>query len=270
MGPGAGGQTIPTDRSRILEPSVNPFDFPPLAALLDAAAAALAALGAIVTPAGAIVLVTLVVRALLIPVGVSVAKAAQNRRRLAPQLAELQRRHRKNPEKLQRATMELYAREKVSPLAGCLPMLAQAPVISLVYALFAFPTIAGEPNALLTAPAFGTDLGRHAIDVFAGPVWGDVSFLVAAAALLVLAWLNRRLMLRDAPPLAPVGSAPAAASATPALPGAAMLNPRGPLSWLTFATVIAVVFVPLAASLYLVVSGAWSYVERATLRRIYA
>lgn len=242
---------------------MNPFDFPPLAAILEIAASALSALGALVTPAGAIVLVTLAVRALLIPVGVSVAKAAQNRRRLAPRIAELQRRYRKNPEKLQRETMALYAAEKVSPFAGCLPMLAQAPVISVVYALFALPVIAGEPNALLAAPAFGTDLGRHVWDVFGGATLGDVTFLVAAVVLLVLAWLNRRLSLRDAP--APVATAAPGAASTPA-----MLDPRGPLSWAPFLTVVAVVFVPLAASLYLVVSGVWSYLERALLRRIYA
>jgi len=45
---------------------VNPFDIPVIAAVLAAAADALLALGALVTPAGAIVLVTLAVRALLL------------------------------------------------------------------------------------------------------------------------------------------------------------------------------------------------------------
>ncbi len=235
---------------------MNPFDLPPLAAILSVAAAGLEALGALVTPALAIVLVTIAVRALLIPVGVSVAKAAQNRRRLAPQLAELQRRHGKDPQRLQRATMELYAAEKVSPLAGCLPMLAQMPVISLVYALFVLPTIDGEPNSLLTAPAFGTDLGRHLGDVLGGAVPGDLTFLVLALVLAVVAWLSRRLTLRDAP----------AASAQ--LPAA--LDPRGALSWAPFLTLAALAFVPLAAGLYLAVSGTWAWAERSILRRIHS
>ncbi|WP_167051259.1 YidC/Oxa1 family membrane protein insertase [Salinibacterium sp. ZJ77] len=235
---------------------MNPFDLPPLAAVLSVAASGLESLGSLVTPALAIVLVTVAVRALLIPVGVSVAKAAQNRRRLAPQLAELQRRHRKDPQKLQRATMELYAAEKVSPLAGCLPLLAQMPVISLVYALFVLPTIAGEPNVLLTAPAFGTDLGRRLGDVFGGAMLGDLTFLALALVLMAVAWLNRRLTLRDAP------------AASPQLPAA--LDPRGPLSWAPFLTVAALAVVPLAAGLYLAVSGAWAWAERSILRRIYA
>jgi len=240
---------------------MNPFDFPPIAAILTAAASGLTALGTIVTAAGAVVLVTLAVRALLIPVGVSTAKAAQGRRRIAPQLAELQKRYKKNPEKLQKETMALYAAEKVSPFAGCLPMLAQLPVVSLVYALFAYPTIAGEPNPLLDFSLFGAGLGRHLIDVASGFQPSDLVFPVLLLALGVVAWLNRRMALRDAPP---------AVEGAPAVPGAALLDPRGPLSWMPFAVLIAAAVVPLAATLYLTVSGVWSYVERRILRAVYA
>ena len=70
-------------------------------------------------PAGGVV-----VRALLIPVGVSQVRAEFTRRRLAPQLAELQRRHGKDRETLARKTMELYQAEKTSPFAGMLPLRA--------------------------------------------------------------------------------------------------------------------------------------------------
>jgi YidC/Oxa1 family membrane protein insertase len=240
---------------------MNPFDFPPIAAILSAAASGLAALGGVVTAAGAIVIVTLAVRALLIPVGVSLAKAQQGRRRIAPQLAELQKRYKKNPEKLQKETMALYASEKVSPFAGCLPMLAQLPIVSLVYALFAYPTIAGEPNHLLDSSLFGAGLGRHLVDAASGFQPTDLVFPVLLLVLGVVAWLNRRMALRDAPPMT---------EAAAAVPGAALMNPRGPLSWMSFAVLIAAAVVPLAATLYLTVSGVWSYVERRMLRAVYA
>lgn len=240
---------------------MNPYDFAPIAAILELAASALAALGTVVTPAGAIVLVTLAVRALLIPVGVSVAKGAQGRRRIAPQLAALQQRYRTSPERLQKETLALYSAEKVSPLAGCLPMLAQLPVISLVYALFASAHIAGAPNQLLDASLFGAGLGRHVSDIFGGALASDLVFLALVVVLAVVAWLNRRMTLRDAL------TAPAPA---PNAPGAALMNPRGPLSWAPFLTLAAVAVVPLAASLYLAISGTWSYVERRVLRAVYA
>jgi YidC/Oxa1 family membrane protein insertase len=242
---------------------MNPFDLPPIAAILELAASALTALGAIVTPAGAVVLVTLAVRTLLIPVGISTAKAAQARRRIAPQLAALQKRYRTNPEKLQRETLALYAAEKVSPLAGCLPMLAQAPVISLVYALFASARIAGEANPLLNASFFGAGLGRHLLDVGSGWQPSDLVFVALLVAIAAVAWLSRRMTLRE------TAASPAPAPA-PGAPGAALLDPRGPLSWAPFVTLIAAAVVPLAATLYLAVSGAWSYGERRILRRRYA
>ena len=235
---------------------MNIFDFPPLAAALSAASAGLSGLGALVTPALAIVLVTLVVRAALIPVGVSLARANQARQRLAPELAALRKRWAKNPERLQRETMALYAAAKVSPFAGCLPALMQAPVLTLVYALFASPVISGAPNELLTHTLFGAPLGLHFTEVFAAFTPTDLVLVAVVVAIAVVAWLSRRMTRQQ------LAESPATASG-PA-PGLAKA-----LSWAPFITVIAACFVPLAAALYLAVSTTWSYVERRILRRAY-
>jgi YidC/Oxa1 family membrane protein insertase len=236
---------------------VNFFDLPVLSALLAAATAALAVLGTVVTPAGAIVLVTVAVRALLIPVGISMARAERGRRRLAPRLAELQKRWRRDPERLRRETLALYAAEKVSPFAGCLPALAQAPVLTLVYAAFASPTVAGAPNALLGTTVFGAPLGRHLSDLAAGIAPSDLVFAVLIAALIVVAVLARRASTR----VAALAPAPGAAA-----DGQAALVAR--IAGIApFLTVVAALFIPLAATLYLTVSSAWSLGERALLRR---
>jgi YidC/Oxa1 family membrane protein insertase len=217
---------------------MNIFDLPVLSALLSASSDGFAALGALVTPAGAVVLVTLVVRALLIPVGVSVARADMARRRLAPRVAELQKRWKRNPERLQRETLALYAAEKVSPFAGILPVLLQAPVLTLVYATF---TVHEVPGALL-----GTALAAHLTT--AGTPW---VFLAVLAAMALVAWLARRAALRQAT-------------------GAGVPNLARVLSWAPFISVIAGAFLPLAATLYLAISSAWSLAERAVLRRVLA
>ena len=237
---------------------MNIFDFPPLSAVLSAASAGLSGFGALVTPALAIVLVTLVLRAALIPVGVSLARANQARAKLAPQLAALQKKWAKNPERLQRETMALYASAKVSPFAGCLPVLLQAPVLTLVYAIFASPTIAGAPNELLGHTLFGAPLGMHLTGLFTGFAPSDLVLVAVIVAIAVVAWLSRRMTQRQ------LAKNPAAASGT-ALPGQAGLARA--LSWTPFITVIAACFVPLAAALYLAVSTAWSLVERSILAR---
>jgi YidC/Oxa1 family membrane protein insertase len=203
----------------------------------------------------AVILLTFAVRALLVPVGVAQVRAEITRRRLAPSLAELRRRHAGSPERLMRATQELYAREGASPLAGCLPALAQAPVISAVYALFAHGRIAGEPNALLAEPFAGVPLGASALSqAAAGGVGALAVSAVVLGVLAVVIEVRRRADLRFAGQPAP---------SDPAVPGM-----TGMLRVLPFVTVAFAAVAPLAAALYLVASAAWTLAERAVLRRI--
>ncbi|GLK18043.1 YidC/Oxa1 family membrane protein insertase [Herbiconiux flava] len=292
---------------------MNIYAFGPVAAALDAASTVLQFLSSVLQPlaggasaALAVVALTVLVRLVLIPVGVSQARAQRMRARLAPRLAELQRRHRRDPQRLQRETMALYASENASPLAGCLPLLLQAPVLSLVYGLFILPTINGHPNVLLTEWLLGAPLGTsfaaalsavvsgHPLQASAGlavlpgspdalpalVVTGIVLVLLAAVALV-----SRRvtLALAPVPVVAPVsgsssgsGSSSASASSSGG-PGAAAglpaaLAPGGglqrALSWLPLMTVVIAAFVPLAAALYLLVTTTWTVAERALLHRL--
>lgn len=243
------------------------FAFPPLAALLDAAYGALAGLSSLLEPlagasaaALAVILVTLLVRALLIPVGVSQARAEQTRARLAPRLREIQRRHRKNPERLQKEMLELYRRENTSPFAGMLPVLAQAPVVGLLYTLFLRPEIAGHPNDLLTHDLFGAPLGTSVVSAVFGGTASPATLLVfgaLAVIMLVVADISRRVF-RPAP-------VPEGAEDSP-LSSPAMLRVAGALHYLT---VVFAAFVPLAAALYLTVTVVWTLVQRMLLRRRY-
>lgn len=240
---------------------MDPFSFPPLAALLDAAYGALAGLAIFFEPVAgasaaalAVLAVTLLVRTLLIPVGISQAKAEQTRARLAPRLRDIQKRHRKNPERLQRETMRLYQDENTSPFAGCLPVLLQAPVIGILYALFLRAEIAGHPNELLSHDLFGAPLGASLVHMLvAGPfslptvaVFGGL-----VVVMLVVADITRRVFRPT-----PVEDSP---SSSPA-----MLRMASALHYLT---AVFAIFVPLAAALYLTVTVVWTLVQRVVLRR---
>ncbi|MGY4858149.1 YidC/Oxa1 family membrane protein insertase [Cryobacterium sp. AP23] len=264
---------------------MNFYAIGPIAAVLDAAYAVLHNLTLFLTPfaaanaaALAIVVVTVALRLLLIPVGVSQARAQQVRQRLAPRLAELRRLHGSTPERLQRETAALYASENASPLAGCLPLLVQAPILSIVYGLFVLADINGHDNALLAGGLFGSPLGTS---ILTG--WGsgqDAAVLLVGvgvlAALLLAQLLSRRLMLTQgaaAAGLAPTAN-PGAPAASAAPPAAAALSPAAQatmtraLSWLPLISVVFAAFVPLAAALYLTVSALWSVSERALLWRM--
>jgi len=248
------------------------YAFGPVATVLDAAYSLITGLAATLHPlfgvsssAMTIVLITLLVRAVLIPVGLSQARAAQQRTRLAPHLAELQRRHGKDREALQRATMKLYADEKASPLAGCLPLLLQIPVVSTIYALFILPTINGHPNSLLSDTLFGIPLGSNFAHLLSAgsltwPAFAVFSVLIALIA--GVAQLTRMLLPQ------PIAT-PTAAPAAPAAPGMPDLSGLTRiLGYLPFMTAVIAAFVPLAAGLYLLVTVSWSLGERLILRRI--
>lgn len=255
------------------------YSFPPIAALLDGAHALLMGLADLLQPligissaAAAIVLVTLVVRAALVPVGISQAKAERTRARLAPKLAELRRKHGSDPERLQRETMALYSAEGASPFAGCLPMLVQAPIVGIIYALFILPTIAGHPNELLDHTLLGVPLGTSLAGELAAGTLTPGTLAVFASVVVAIALVGeatRRVFRPQVPDAAP---RPAASNAATAPDAAALLGSAGmqrALGLLQFLTAVIAVFVPLAAALYLLVTVAWTLGQRMLLRRVY-
>lgn len=239
---------------------VDLFAFPPLALLLDLTTRALLALTTTLEPlagglaaALAVVVVTLAVRVLLIPVGVSQARAEQTRARLAPRLRALQERWRSSPERLQRETMQLYRDEGASPFAGCLPVLAQAPVVGLLYAVFLHAQVGGHANALLTHDLFGVPLGRSLVAALSTGTTDAASlavFGVLVAVIAGVAELTRRLL-------------------RPTVDSSAPAWTTGMLGLLQFTTAVVALFVPLAAGLYLTVTTAWTLGQRLLLRRRY-
>ena len=83
-----------------------------------------------------IVLLTVVVRALLAPLTVKQFKSMQSMVRVAPQLKELQAKHKDDKQRQQQEVMKFYAENKINPFASCLPLLAQMPFfIGLFYLL---------------------------------------------------------------------------------------------------------------------------------------
>jgi YidC/Oxa1 family membrane protein insertase len=209
----------------------------------------------LVTAPAAIVLLTLLVRTALLPMSLASARGQRARARLAPRVTALRERYARDPERLRRAVAELHAREKVSPLAGCLPGLLQLPVFLLLYRLFSTPGQAG--HLLLGAPLDGRwvdALARGGAFGGAGLVYLALFALVAAVA----TWTYRTTR-------AQLAAAGGDAAADAGLPGAAAVARVAPL--LSFGTLVTVAVVPLAAALYVVTSTTWSAVERAVLFR---
>jgi YidC/Oxa1 family membrane protein insertase len=81
----------------------------------------------------AIILITLLLKLLFYPLSEASGRSMAKMKALAPRIKNLQETYKDDREKLGRATMELYQKEKVNPVAGCLPLIIQMPVFLAFY-----------------------------------------------------------------------------------------------------------------------------------------
>ena len=82
-----------------------------------------------------IALLTITVRIFLIPLTTKQVKSQQAMQRIQPELKRLQAKYKNDREKLNKEMMSFYKENKVNPLAGCLPILLQAPLFIVLYRL---------------------------------------------------------------------------------------------------------------------------------------
>jgi YidC/Oxa1 family membrane protein insertase len=81
----------------------------------------------------AIILLTVLVRLLTLPMSIKGQRSMMKMQRLQPQVERIRERYKDEQEKLHREMMELYKRNHVNPLGGCLPMVIQFPVFIGLY-----------------------------------------------------------------------------------------------------------------------------------------
>ena len=82
----------------------------------------------------AIILLTLIVRIVFFPLTERGNRSMRKMSKIAPQAKEIREKYKDNPQLMNQKTMELYRKEGVSPLGGCLPILLQIPVFFALYA----------------------------------------------------------------------------------------------------------------------------------------
>jgi YidC/Oxa1 family membrane protein insertase len=81
----------------------------------------------------AIILVTFLLKLVFYPLSETSGRSMAKMKTLQPRIKNLQETYKDDREKLGRAMMELYQREKINPVAGCLPIVIQIPVFLAFY-----------------------------------------------------------------------------------------------------------------------------------------
>lgn len=80
-----------------------------------------------------IILLTVIIKILFIPLSHKSMKSMKRMQELQPQIAKLKEKFKEDKAALNKATMELFREQKVSPLGGCWPMFLQFPVFIALY-----------------------------------------------------------------------------------------------------------------------------------------
>jgi YidC/Oxa1 family membrane protein insertase len=81
----------------------------------------------------AIILLTIIVKFLLYPLTVKQVKSMKAMQEIAPKMKKIQEKYKDNPQVMQQKVAALYQEAGVNPLAGCLPLLVQMPILMGMY-----------------------------------------------------------------------------------------------------------------------------------------
>ncbi len=81
----------------------------------------------------AIIIITIIIKLLFWPIQAMSTRSMKKMQELQPLINKLKEKHPDDPQKQQQEMMKLYREHKVSPLGGCLPLLAQIPVFVALY-----------------------------------------------------------------------------------------------------------------------------------------
>lgn len=114
----------------------------------------------------AIAAVTIIIRALLLPLTIKQLKSSRAMQKLQPQMQKLREKYKDNQQKMQEETMKLFQKHNVNPMSGCLPLFIQMPV------LIAFYQAIIRNDHIREATFLGLELG-------ASPVWYTLPILAA-------------------------------------------------------------------------------------------
>lgn len=166
----------------------------------------------------AIVLLTCLVKLILYPISAAGYKSMARMKEVTPRMKALQQQYGKDKQRLQQAMMELYKKEKINPVGGCLPIALQIPVfLALYWVLLASVELRGSewilwvndlamPDSWLVLPAImmvtmvlqmflnpaPTDPMQKKIMYIMPLVFGVMFFFFASG--LVLYWLTNNIL----------------------------------------------------------------------------
>lgn len=153
----------------------------------------------------AIIVITVIIRVLLAPLQqfqlVTQRKTYAEQRKLAPEVAELRKKYRKDPQRLNQEMMKLYQEHGVNPLGGmigCLPLLVQIPILTALYYVFTTWAHSHGAEYFLFVPNLNENPNHHLIA--AGIPIPGVQYLIFPLLAALTTLVQTRMLQMPPPP----------------------------------------------------------------------
>ncbi|UFJ40449.1 membrane protein insertase YidC [Brevibacillus humidisoli] len=80
-----------------------------------------------------ILVATIIIRLIVLPLMIKQIKSSKKMQELQPEMQKIREKYKNDPQKAQQETMMLFQKHNINPLAGCLPLLVQMPILIAFY-----------------------------------------------------------------------------------------------------------------------------------------
>ncbi len=161
--------------------------------------------GAIGAYGVAIIVITIIIRVLLAPLQqfqlLTQRKTYAEQRKLAPEVAELRKKYRKDPQRLNSEMMKLYQEHGVNPLGGmigCLPLVIQIPILTALFYVFTTWAHTHGAEPFLFVPNLNENPNHHMIA--AGIPIPAIAYLIFPLLAAITTLIQTRMLQMPSPP----------------------------------------------------------------------
>ncbi len=114
-----------------------------------------------------IIILTVLVRLLLVPLTVSQSKSTAKMQRINPEIERIKEKYKDDPTKQNEETLRIWKEHGVNPLAGCLPLLLQMPIIFAMFSALRGFEFAGQAD-FIWIPSLANPDPLYILPVLAG------------------------------------------------------------------------------------------------------
>ena len=137
-----------------------------------------------------IILFTIVVKVLLLPLTIKQTKSTKAMQDIQPKILEIQTKYKDKPEKQQQEIMKIYTEAKINPLAGCLPLLIQMPILIALFSAKGFLWIKDltTPDVILAVLSGATTFLMQTLMMPKDQQQGSMKMMTYVMSAMMLFW----------------------------------------------------------------------------------